>query len=366
MKLFSSLEIGGIHLENCLVRSATGEGAAVLDTGEPTPAMAEFYQRLASGGIGLVISGHVAVSYEGRCSNTMTAFYSDDFVPAFRRLVDACHEGGAPIVCQLNHGGRQVNPEHQGIKALCPSSVLVDGGAGLPPEELSSDGIERLIDAFGQAARRCKEAGFDGVQIHSAHGYLISQFNSPLTNYRTDRWGGSPEKRRAFLQAIYGAMRRQVGAEFPILVKQNVAEFHAGGMLLTDAIAVCGMLDDLGVAAIELSGGIAETIPVAFRAKEISEKGESVFFEEECRRIRDTVSCPLILTGGIRTVATAERLLAEGICNGIGLCRPMIREVDLPRKWLHEKADRALCISCGKCGTSPDRCNYCTLDEAGT
>jgi 2,4-dienoyl-CoA reductase-like NADH-dependent reductase (Old Yellow Enzyme family) len=130
-----------------------------------------------------------------------------------------------------------------------------------------------------------------------------------------------------------------------------------------EAVAICAMLDELGVAAIEVSGGIAETILVAFRAKELRELGESVFFADECRAVRQRVSCPLILTGGIRTKATAESLLAEGVCDGIGLCRPFIREPDLPGKWRDGVSDRAACVSCGGCKSDPERCNYCVLDQ---
>ena len=186
MNVFTTLRIGGICLENRLVRSAMGEGAAEADVGCPTPAMAAFYDRLAAGGVGLVITGHTAVSHEGRCSRAMTSFHGDEFIPAFARIVDACHAHGVPVVCQLNHGGRQVNPKDAGIRALGPSATRLPG-SDVIPVELSPAEIDRIIEAFGKAAARCKEAGFDGIQIHSAHGYLCSQFNSPLTNLRIDR-----------------------------------------------------------------------------------------------------------------------------------------------------------------------------------
>jgi 2,4-dienoyl-CoA reductase-like NADH-dependent reductase (Old Yellow Enzyme family) len=360
--LFSPWQIDGIQMPNRLVRSATAEGAAEPNVGRPTPAMVEFYKRLAAGGVGLIISGHVAVTREGRCSRTMTALYDDAFVPAFAEMVTACHAQGTPIVCQLNHGGRQVSLTHEGIRPVCPSAVQVNPDKPAPAE-LSDAEIRQIVADFGSAAGRAKAAGFDGVQIHSAHGYLVSAFNSPLTNRRTDRWGGSAEKRRTFLREVYSAMREAVGADYPVLVKQNVADFHPDGLTAPEAVEICAMLDELGVAAIELSGGIAETIPVAFRAKELRQTGETVFFADECRAIRERARCPLILTGGIRTKATAEGLLAEGICDGIGLCRPFIREPDLPRKWQEGVSDRAACISCGGCKQNPERCNYCVLDQ---
>lgn len=361
--LFSPLRIGSIPLGNRTVRSATGEGAAEQDVGNATHEMADFYGTVASGGVGLIITGHVAVSPEGRCSNRMSALYSDAFVPAFRKLVNASHRNGTPIVCQLNHGGRQVNTKHDGIQALGPSEEAFEGATKKPEQALSGFEVERIVGDFASAAGRCKQAGFDGVQIHSAHGYLISQFNSPLTNHRTDRWGGSPDDRRRFLRSVYDAIRVEVGPDYPILVKQNVSDFYPGGLEREEALDICEMLDFLGVAAIELSGGIAESIPVAFQAEGLKKNGEIVLFEDECRKARERVSCPLILTGGIRRRDTAERLLAEGVCEAIGLCRPMIREPNLPEKWRTGEAIQAACTSCGGCASDPDRCNYCVLDE---
>ena len=358
--LFSAWQAGTIQAANRLVRSATGEGAATVDVGCPTPAMANFYGTLAGGGVGLIISGHTAVSFEGRCSNTMTAFYDDAFIPAFTRMVDAVHKHNVPIVCQLNHGGRQVNPDHKGIVPLAPSAVLVEGASHCP-QELSPAEIERIIVDFGAAARRAREAGFDAVQIHSAHGYLISQFNSPLTNRRSDQWGGSASKRRSFLKAVYATIREQVGQDYPILVKQNVSDFHPQGLTEDEAVEICRMLDGLGIAAIELSGGIAETVPVAFRASDLRQHHEAVFFEDQARRIGQVVSCPLILTGGIRTSATSERMLAEKVCTAVGFCRPFIREPDLPQKWQANSTASAACISCGACRADAEHCNWCPL-----
>ncbi|OGV81206.1 MAG: hypothetical protein A3K18_08985 [Lentisphaerae bacterium RIFOXYA12_64_32] len=401
MHTFTPLQIGSMRLANRLVRSATGEGAAEEDVGCPTEVMAAFYDRLAAGGVGLVITGHTAVSHEGRCGARMTAFTSDTFIPAFARVVAACHRHGTPVVCQLNHGGRQVNPADAGVRAVCPSAVQVPG-AKFAPAELASAEIERIVADFGAAARRCREAGFDGVQIHAAHGYLVAQFNSPLTNRRTDRWGGSPEKRRAFMVAVYEAMRGQVGTDYPILVKQNVSDFHPEGLSEAEAVDVCRLWDKLGIAAIELSGGIGETIPIAFRAQEIRQRHEAIFFEAQACVIRKAVHGPVILTGGIRRLDTCERLLGESVCDGIGLCRPLIREPDLPRQWQRRGTGApvalescavarqrpgsaqelcrgtqlskgaasgaipppsdgavAVCTSCGGCKSSPERCNYC-------
>lgn len=361
-QLFTTLSLGPMTLRNRLVRSATGESAADPDSGCPTPAMATFYRRLAQGGAGLIITGHTAVSPEGRCHARMSAFTSDGFIPAFRALVAAGHEGGAAMVCQLNHGGRQVNPATPDMGSLGPSLAIFPEAKTRPQHALTDAEIQRLIADFARAAARCREAGFDGVQIHAAHGYLVSQFSSPLTNRRTDRWGGSAAGRRAFLLAVLAATRQAVGPDYPILVKQNVHDAHPQGLQVADALAICQCLEAAGVTAIELSGGVAETIPVAFRAAELKAKGEAVFFEAESRRLRAAVSCPLILTGGIRTLATAERLLADGVCDAIGLCRPLIREPDLPTTWQTGTSDRATCTSCGGCRATPEQCNLCTLD----
>lgn len=360
--LFTPFAMGSLRLRNRLVRSATGESAAEADTGRPTPAMAAFYRRLAQGGTGLIITGHTAVSPEGRCHARMTACTAAAFVPAFAELVDACHAGGAAVVCQLNHGGRQVNPAHPGIRALGPSLEIFPEAKARPAAELTGADIERLVADYARAAGWCRAAGFDGVQIHAAHGYLVNQFASALTNRRTDRWGGTAEKRREFLLAVYRAVRAAVGGEYPILVKQNVADFLPGGLDLAEASAICRVLAGEGIAAIELSGGIAETIPTAFHAAEMKAGAEVVFFEAECRRLRQELDVPLILTGGIRSPATAERLLAEGICAAVGLSRPLIREPALPGRWQAGATSRAACVSCGGCRATPEDCNVCVLD----
>lgn len=365
MSLFEPFVEAGIPAANRLVRSATGESAAAPDSGCPTAAMAAFYGRLAAGGVGTIVSGHVAVSHEGRCHAGMSAFSEDSFIPAFAEITAACHGHGTPILCQLNHGGRQVNPKHEGIRAWCPSPVPA-AAADFVPEELPQAEIERLINAYGAAAARCREAGFDGVQIHSAHGYLISQFNSPLTNQRQDDWGGSGARRHRFLAAVYEEIRRRTGPDYPIWVKQNVCDYHPDGLTLDEAVEICRMLADLGIAGIELSGGIGETIQMAFRADQVRRGNEVVFFEEEARVIRAAVSCPLILTGGILTAATATRLQTDNVCDAVGLCRPLIREPDLPRKWRQGSSDQAACTRCGQCKTTPKTCNYCALDEAPT
>lgn len=361
-ELFTPLSLGPMTLRNRLVRSATGESAAEPVGGCPTAPMAAFYRRLAAGGVGLIITGHTAVSPEGRCHAGMTAFTFRRFIPAFRAMVEAGHEGGAAMVCQLNHGGRQVNTAQPGSRALAPSLEIFSEAKAQPQQELTETEVQRLIADFARAADWCREAGFDGVQIHSAHGYLVSQFNSPLTNRRTDRWGGSAEKRRQFLLAVCAAVRAAVGPDYPVLVKQNVHDAHPQGLQVEDAIAIGQCLEAAGITAIELSGGIAETIPLAFRATELRARGEAVFFEAECRRLRAAVRCPLILTGGIRTLATAERLLTDGVCTAIGLCRPLIREPDLPAKWQAGTSDRATCTSCGRCRATPEQCNLCALD----
>jgi 2,4-dienoyl-CoA reductase-like NADH-dependent reductase (Old Yellow Enzyme family) len=161
---------------------------------------------------------------------------------------------------------------------------------------------------------------------------------------------------------VYREVRAAVGPDFPVLIKQNVADFHPEGLTLEEALDICEVLDAAGITAIELSGGIAETIPVAFRAAELRRTGEVVFFEEECRAVRARVSCPLILTGGIRRLVTAERLLTAGVCDAVGLCRPFIREPDLPRRWQEGRSAKAACVSCGKCRQTPERCNFCGLE----
>lgn len=359
-KLFRAASINTMELANRLVRSATGEGAATRE-GRCADTMVRFYDRLASGGVGLIISGHAYVRQDGTCGAEMTGVYKDDLVPDLRRMADAVHRHSAKIVMQINHGGRQTPPELIDGPPVAPSAVT-DPSVDVTPRALAADEIDPLIEAFVQAARRVKAAGFDGVQIHSAHGYLISQFSSPYTNRRTDQWGGSLENRARFVTETFRRVRAEVGDDYPILIKLNADDFIEGGIGIEESSEIAKMLGELGIDAIEISGAMRESVDMVMR-KGVMTPEDEAYFRPFAEAFREKTCVPLILTGGVRSVEVSEELLESGVTDFVGMCRPFIREPDLPNRWKSGDTRRATCVSCGKCKSSPETANVCGLEE---
>ena len=216
--LFEKTNINGMALKNRFVRSATHEGMADKN-GFPTQDLFNLYERLAKGGVGLIITGNAFVSHDGRShSFGMQGIDSNEHIPKYRELVDHVHQNGAKIAMQIVHSGRQTAKEIIGMIPLGPSPVK-DRALFVMPQEMTDEDIKRIIEAFAQACRRVRESGFDAVQLHGAHGYLINQFLCPHTNRRKDQWGGSIENRMRFVQELYYRCRQQVGEDYPILIK---------------------------------------------------------------------------------------------------------------------------------------------------
>ena len=234
--LFTPQTFGHLTLPNRLVRSATAERMAD-DDGHPRPEMVALYQALARGGVGLIISGHMYVHPSGKAHPEMTGIYADELVPSLRKLTRAVHKEGGLVAAQINHAGRKNDPSLK-LEPIAPSAVEDSRISKRTSRALTAAEIEDLIDAFGQAARRARQAGFDAVQIHSAHGYLNSQFLSPLTNHRTDEWGGSLPNRMRFLQRVVDSVRRYVGEDYPIFTKLGMMDGIEGGLTLEEGSQV--------------------------------------------------------------------------------------------------------------------------------
>lgn len=296
----------------------------------------------------------------------MTGLHRDDFVPGLKKLTEAVHRHGSRIVLQINHGGRQTPQHFIGQTPVAPSH-LEASDAGSETRALTGEEIEELIEAYGQAARRAKEAGYDGAQIHGAHGYMVCQFLSPLTNRRTDKWGGSIENRMRFVLEVYKACRAAVGERYPVMIKLNCADFLEGGYTLEEGCKVSKALADAGIDAIEISGGVVGggkgTLPVdnvPIRAK-IKIPDDEAYFIKESDEIRKQIDTPMMLVGGMRTPALMERLLQEEKGEFISLCRPLIMEPDLVNKIRAGQKDPAGCVSCNLCltrRTEPVQCHY--------
>jgi len=351
LKVSSPKEIGEVLIKNRFVRSATYEGMASED-GKVTDRLVELYKNLAKGGTGLIITGYMYVQQIGKGAPYMTGIDSDGFIPGLKRIADTVHQygDGCKVAVQLVHCGRQTSLVET---PLAPSAVF-EPVINKMPREMTIREIEETIEAFAEAARRAKEARFDAVQFHGAHGYLLSEFLSPYTNRRTDEYGGDTEKRIKIVEDIYNRTVEKVGRDFPVLIKMNVSDFLEGGIDLTESKKIAERLSTLGIAAIETSGGMFETRRynknlTASRTK-IRSKDKEAYFLPYAREIKKVINIPLILVGGIRSLDVIEKILAEDSADFVSLSRPLIREPDLPNKWL-KRTDKptADCISCNAC-----------------
>lgn len=344
--LFDQVNINGMLLRNRLMRSATWEGMCEPN-GRPTERLSDCYRSLARGGVGLIITGYTFVSREGKQLPGKMGIHVDDFVEEMRSLTKVVHEEGGKICIQLVHAGGQTDSRNAGQRPLAPSAVKV---AQFPeqPAELCTEEIARIVAAFADGARRAKDYGFDAVQLHGAHGYLINQFLSPLTNRRGDEYGGSIENRCRFLLEVYGAVRKAVGSDFPVLIKLSGCDNLEGGLSSEDAIHAARALAGAGIDAIEVSGGTAasgDQTPVRTKIDAIEQEGYNLAL---AKGIKAEIGCPVISVGGFRSFAVAEQAIVWGI-DGIALSRPFIWEPDLVRRWQSGDTSRARCISCNGC-----------------
>jgi len=386
-ELFEPGSIGSMQLKNRLVRSATAECLATDDC-RVTDRYLRAYSQLAKGGVGLIITGNYYVNAMGRSLARIIVIDKDEIIDDLRKVTEAVHEHGAKIVAQVNHGGRQCDPKVICATPLAPSPVR-DKLSRVKPREMSNDEIEETITAFGEAARRAKEAGFDGVQIHGAHGYLVNQFLSRYTNRRSDRWGGSLENRMRYLEEVYQAMRSAVGPDYPILIKINSEDYVKNGVTLEECITVCKKLDELGIDAIEVSGGILEKglvyvkgdvpMDLVLRNRSVVERFlmrfiekpmregarfEEAYFLPQAAAIKKSVNVPIMVVGGMQRRATMEHALRSGQADFISICRPFIRQPNLVNRLEKGEEDPISCTNCNRCSIeiavhyNPLKCYY--------
>ena len=344
--LFRPITINGLTLPNRIVRSATNE-YMTDDDDYVTDRQAALYEELARGGVGLIVTGHSYVKEGGKASKRQAAIYDDRFVPAYKRLLERLRPYDTKIMLQISHAGRQTKPNICGDTPVAPSPVA-DKTTGIMPRELGPEEIADIVKSFGQAARRARVAGFDGIQIHAAHGYLISEFLSPYTNRRKDEWGGSVENRARFALDVLRECRKQTGNDYPMFVKLQTDDFVEGGLRVEDSAVVARMLEGAGIDAIETSGGIVESFPAACRTGIDSPEKEG-FFLSNAAKIRKAVSVPIIAVGGIRSVGVMESIIRDKKADLISMSRPFIREPDLVDKLRKGVSTTAACISCNQC-----------------
>jgi 2,4-dienoyl-CoA reductase-like NADH-dependent reductase (Old Yellow Enzyme family) len=345
--LFDAVNIGPVTLKNRFVRSATWEGMCDQD-GAVTPRLVEYYRDLARGGVGLIITGYTYVREDGKQLQGKMGLYSDTLIPGLQGLTDAVRQQGCLVFCQLVHAGGQTSAKITGTQPLAPSAVDFPS-YGATPREMFVEEIEAIVEAFGAAASRAKQAGFDGVQLHGAHGYLINQFLSPLSNRRTDRYGGSLGNRMRFPAEVYAAVRETCGDDFPVTIKLTAHDHLPGGFQVDEAVEVAQRLAELGIDAIEVSSGTPASGKLSPVRQGIDSPEKEAYNAEFARLIRQAVDIPVISVGGLRSCDVMQRMLWEGDAGLFALSRPLIREPDLPRKWQADDCHVASCISCNGC-----------------
>jgi len=372
--MFTPVKIGAMEVANRFVHSATYE-AMSTENGEVTDELVKRYSTLAKAGTGLIIPGYLFVHPLGRAVPKQTGIYSDEMIPGLKRLVAAVHEHGGKIALQLAHGGMQTAKAFIGQAPLGPSGGLRNPMTFDKCREMTQDHIEETIRAFSQGARRAAEANADAVQIHAAHGYLISEFLSPFFNRRKDAWGGSDDGRFRFVKEVIQETRKVLPDSMPVLIKINTNDFTPKeGVTPELAKKYAGWMRDAGIDGVELSCGTFFTFHVVrgeIPSKEIAKALPAwmrLLAKLQFRKLRRPCSfaeaynlpaaeiikpelgeVPLMLVGGVRRLSQMEELVEGKYADLISMSRPFIREPFLVKRFREGTADEASCISCNKC-----------------
>lgn len=333
--IFSPLDLpNGNRLANRVAKAAMEENMA--EPGHlPGPALFELYKRWAQGGSGLLITGNVMIDARAMTGPGGIALEADTPIQAFAQWAGAAKQNNTQVWMQINHPGRQVY-QAMGGKALAPSNIALDLGKHsamfAQPKAMLEDEIQDVIARFVTTAQKAVQAGFDGVQIHAAHGYLISQFLSPLSNKRDDEWGGSLANRARLLEQVVVAVRKAVPAKFAVAVKLNSADFQRGGFSADDAAFVVQRLGDLAVDLVELSGGSYESPAMQGDAADGSTLAREAYFLEFAKDIAKQAAMPIMTTGGIKRLSVAEQVLQQKV-DLVGMGTALAFEPDLPEQW---------------------------------
>jgi len=346
--LFDEIEINKITLRNRSVRSATWTGMAERD-GQCSVKLIKLTEKLARGEVGLIITGFAYIMPNGQALPGQLGIHSNAMIPKLRQMTKAVHKAGGKVCMQIVHAGVQTVVKDRGDLPVWGPSAVQDKLFGWTPKAMTQKEIKDTVQAFASAAARVKRAGFDAVQFHGAHGYLISQFLSPARNLRTDKYGGPIENRARFLFEVYRAVRRTVGKDFPILIKLNTKDFVRGGFHEKDALFVAKSLDKMGIDAIEMSGGIPAAGDLSPTRTKIRKVSDEAYFLSIAKKIKKQVSVPIILVGGMRSLQTINQILEKGDADLVSMARPLIREPGLVRRWRRGDEKKAKCISCNQC-----------------
>lgn len=396
--LFTAARIGSLELPNRMIRTASHEGLADK-RGRPTDEQFQFYKGFVDGGIGLVITGYAGIMQSGKSALlNMTMIDSDELIPSHSKLVDNVHKIGGKIVLQIAHCGRQTWSSVTGEPLIAPSAIMC-GFCREMPKEMTDKDIFMVIENFAKAALRAKQAGYDGVEIHGAHGYLLSSFLSLYSNKRRDRWGGSIENRFRIIDKTLRAIRDAVGKDYPVLIKLNTYENAPFGTSPTECVLVAKMVENTGCCdAIELSCGTNEGGFVMARGKfptnavfnymrpycnyfpaiksltrifviPFIKLKQPPFTEgynlDTAAMVKQAISLPVITAGGMRSKRFMEEAIGSGKTDFVSMARPLILEPDLANKFKAGISETALCDNCNDCVVAADTRSIQCYKQAG-
>ena len=329
--LFTPIALpNGTTIKNRFFKSAMSEGMGTRDF-QPKKNIATLYKRWAEGGTGLIITGNIMVDPKGTAEPGNIVFDKNSNMEILKNWAKQGQQHGAKVMVQLNHPGKQV-PKTIAKETVAPSAVPLGNGLNKlfsTPRALTTNEVEKLVQKFVTSAKVAKEAGFSGVQIHAAHGYLISQFLSPHDNRRTDKYGGSLENRMRFLKEIYLGMREELGKDFTIGIKINSTDFKEDGLTEEDSLKTIIELANLGLDFVEISGGTYER-PAMMGAT--SKSTNQVFFAEYSKKLKQKIEIPVVVTGGIRSINAMNTLLNDNTTDFIGIARPLTIDPNIPNK----------------------------------
>jgi 2,4-dienoyl-CoA reductase-like NADH-dependent reductase (Old Yellow Enzyme family) len=378
-RVFQETTLAGLKLRNRIIRSATHDEGTTTEDGFPTEELEKLYIRLAKGGVGAIITGYVGVQQDGKACNNMRMFDHDRYMDHYKNLNLKLKEYETPLILQVAHGGGQTSSVITGGEIVAPSRLKYPLSANTA-RELSDTEIRIIINNFVKAIERAKTAGFDGVQLHAAHGYLLSEFLSPHMNRRKDSWGGSLENRFRIIKEIIECAREKVN-KFPILMKFCAYDGDRNGMRIEESIQIASLFQKAGGDAIEVSSGgirdgfssvrVRETplkamftlIPQLSNMSSLKKsifkfiiplglKKQSQLYNfnvKAAEKIKSEVDIPVIVVGGIRKLEDINEIINQNKADFISMCRPFVIEPDIVNKFASEKQNESRCIDCGYC-----------------
>jgi 2,4-dienoyl-CoA reductase-like NADH-dependent reductase (Old Yellow Enzyme family) len=395
--LFQPLSIGKITIPGRVIKAATSETRATRD-GIATQATIDFYAPIARGGTPLIITGNIYVSLDGKSTPMQMGIDDDEKIPALAQLVDAVQARGVRIFAQLSHSGREVLPSYAGLPEAVSSSGVTDLSTGVRPRALTVPEIERVVERFGEAAGRCQKAGFDGIEIHAGHGYLISQFLTPHTNRRTDDYGGSLQNRVRLLSEIHRAIRARVGGDYPVIMKLNGSDYLPlrAGLKTPELVEIARIMEREGIDGVEISVGHYESgfpvvrgtfgrclramaqgsarhlrgprrivmttfWPVVAAVCNLIWRPYEGYNLRYARHFKKALSIPVLCVGGFLTRREMEAAIEQDLCDAISIGRGMVAN-PLLYQHLRDGTRGPRCVNCNACigciGTQPVDCYH--------